>query len=248
LIFWDEIPGLITSRGSFQQEIKMERFEWVKGVGKATVAMGGGVVTTIAFMMEYLNLSLESTLLSLLIVGVAALFLLLSTLQTGIQRNINDLQTDVNHGFDRVVETLDQQADSEPPKTDGGIDGDLDEQFRDVDPSGNGAFGGMLAGGALGSAFGPPGLVVGGLIGALVGNELEYQNLKEQQKERLEQTARKKLHQRTGLTAQTPELQAVHSPKESDRGMWELEFQDAQNRFHLVLFDPESAIWQYERR
>jgi len=43
---------------------------------------------------------------------------------------------------------------------------------------GIGAFAGMVSGSALGAGFGPVGMVVGGLAGFFVGNEVEYQALK----------------------------------------------------------------------
>jgi hypothetical protein len=44
-------------------------------------------------------------------------------------------------------------------------------------PQGGGAFVGMVAGGALGAPFGPLGVLIGGILGAVVGNQVEYDEL-----------------------------------------------------------------------
>lgn len=46
---------------------------------------------------------------------------------------------------------------------------------KGVKPSGAGALGGMVVGGALGVPFGPLGVLMGGAIGAVVGNQIEYE-------------------------------------------------------------------------
>jgi hypothetical protein len=49
---------------------------------------------------------------------------------------------------------------------------------KDEEPTGAGAFLGMVAGGALGLPLGPLGVLVGGILGAIAGNELEREKRK----------------------------------------------------------------------
>lgn len=49
---------------------------------------------------------------------------------------------------------------------------------KGVKPSGAGAFGGLVVGGAIGLPFGPMGVLIGGLLGAVVGNQIEYDQLR----------------------------------------------------------------------
>ena len=55
---------------------------------------------------------------------------------------------------------------------------------EEVKTTGVGAFAGMIVGGMLGLPFGPLGVILGGLLGAVIGDQLEYLQLKEKAKEK----------------------------------------------------------------
>jgi outer membrane lipoprotein SlyB len=48
--------------------------------------------------------------------------------------------------------------------------------------TGNGAFLGMIAGGAIGLVGGPVGVVIGGILGAVFGDQVEREGREKQQK------------------------------------------------------------------
>lgn len=51
------------------------------------------------------------------------------------------------------------------------------EEYTPSDPSGTGALGGMVAGGAVGLVGGPLGVILGGIIGGILGNAIEEENI-----------------------------------------------------------------------
>ena len=53
---------------------------------------------------------------------------------------------------------------------------------EEIKTSGAGAFGGMIIGGALGLPFGPGGVIIGGIIGAIVGDNIERERIKAEEK------------------------------------------------------------------
>jgi uncharacterized protein YqgC (DUF456 family) len=46
----------------------------------------------------------------------------------------------------------------------------------------------MIAGGALGLLFGPVGVIIGGILGALIGDQIEYENVKAERERRRKRT------------------------------------------------------------
>jgi len=154
----------------------MKRFRWTRSLtGWAIGAVGTGLAVVTA-AHEHLGFRLVNSLLILVIVGISVLALFLSAIGKDVDEDLDQLQTDVNDGFDRVVDTLD--AESEDVRADGGgaTPDRPRNRSRDTGPTGCGAIFGMLTGGAVGTVFGPGGTLVGGLVGGLLGNEAEYRS------------------------------------------------------------------------
>lgn len=155
----------------------MKRFRWITGLSGWGVGVVGTGLAVIAAAQEYLGLRLVNALLILVVVAVAVLSLVLSAIGKDIDEDLDQLQADVNDGFERVVDVL--GGESGDVRTDGGSETTASSRSQErlaSGPTGGGALGGMVAGGAVGSAFGPGGVIVGGVVGGLLGNEFEYRN------------------------------------------------------------------------
>lgn len=234
----------------------MKRFDWVRNVGKSSITSVAAIVTALIAVLQYTDLGITNSLLLFLVAGVSGLFFLISTMERDVGENINDIRSDLNDGFDRVVEAIEEnrggsEADGQGDvRTDGsGTPDEANDEFgADVEPSGSGAFGGMLAGGAAGLPFGPAGVVVGGLLGGLLGNEIEYQNLKEHEQKKLEDAAYDALFQHSGLGRRAVELVDVNGPRNTENHTWQFDFQQpGSQRTHRVELDPDSKVWTHQR-
>ena len=156
----------------------VKRFDWLKAVTIWVVGAVGTALAVVAAAQNYLGMRLVNALLVLLVVAVAGLSLLLSAVRKDVDDDLDQLQTDVNQGFDRVVDALDAEPDD--ARADGGDAAAEPTRSRDqsdpLGPTGVGALWGMLAGASVGTAFGAVGILVAGLVGFLLGNEIEYQD------------------------------------------------------------------------
>ncbi|PSP78973.1 hypothetical protein BRC81_05720 [Halobacteriales archaeon QS_1_68_20] len=207
-------------------------------------------------VLQTTDLGVTESLLLFLVFGVSGLFIVISMMERDLEENIGDLQSDLNKGFDRVVDAIEESPDGsesgedEEMRTDGsGLPDETDEKIEaEIEPSGSGAFGGMLAGGAAGLPFGPAGVVVGGILGGLIGNEIEYQNLKEQEQARLKDAAYDALFRHTGLRQNTIELIDITGPRNTENSNWHFDFRErGRQHKHRVELDPESKVWTHQR-
>lgn len=79
--------------------------------------------------------------------------------------------TDLNEGFNRVVEVIEGQVQSNPTaKPNPNKNNSKEEKEEEIRTSGVGAFAGMTAGASIGLVGGPVGVLIGGIAGALIGN------------------------------------------------------------------------------
>ncbi len=158
----------------------MQRFDLLRDGFKSTVGLIAGSLTILLFVRELLTLTLGNTLRTAVLIALAGLYLGLSAMERDVEDNIHELQDELNRGFDKVEALIRAREMNEDVKTDG-----AGEPVReDAGSSGYGALGGMIAVGALGLPFGTAGAVVGGLLGALIGNEIEYQDIKDRRRAR----------------------------------------------------------------
>jgi len=58
-----------------------------------------------------------------------------------------------------------------------------EEEEKEVETTGAGAFAGMIAGASIGLLGGPAGVIIGGLIGALLGDQYELEQRKKEREE-----------------------------------------------------------------
>lgn len=232
-------------RGTIQK--KMNRFTWIKGIAGWSLAAVGTGLAIITYAQQYMGLDFESSLLILIVLALGGSFISLFSIARDIEDDIEDLHMDVNGGFDRVLTILDD-AD-EDVVADGGTRTGIRRSASPgrVEPTGGGAFGGMIAGSAVGSIFGPPGLMLGALVGGLLGNEIEYQNLKRNEREKLRTAAEDVLSRRAGLSAHDVELLAVRGPGEANEEGWKFEFEDEGGTRHLVTLSSGLSGVEYEK-
>jgi uncharacterized protein YcfJ len=133
---------------------------WVK------IGVTLGIFSFLITIAAFFNLSRTELALILLIIITVAIFFAI----VYIGREVDD-----------VVKELPSMCRYRVTAQNGGAE---EEEEAEVRPSGVGAFGGMIAGGALGLPFGPIGVLVGGVIGALIGNQLEYETLEEEMRKK----------------------------------------------------------------
>lgn len=144
-------------------------------------------------------------------------------------------------------------ATSEAPKpqTDGGTRTTNDARFHHIEveePSGVGALGGVVAGGIAGAPFGPAGVLVGGVVGGIAGNAVEFRNLKERQRRKIEAAARRFVRARASPPPRTSDLVEVTEGR-GDRGeYWTFEFVDGCDDRHVVVFHLDDGRFVYRGR
>ena len=102
------------------------------------------------------------------------------------------------------------------------------------EPSGAGALGGLVAGGLLGTPFGPAGVIFGGVVGGLVGNAVEYQNLKERRKEELQKAAWNVIETRARPQPYRRQFVEQRDGEDGRGEYWEFEFVDERDETHYV--------------
>lgn len=225
----------------------MKRFDWLRGVFESTVGLGAGSLTILLFLREFLDLTIGNTLRIGILIALAGLYVGISALKSDLEDMISGLQSEINQEFNKVVAVIETRTEGNDVRTDG-----TGETVRvgtpTVDgPSGNGALGGMIAGGALGLPFGTVGAVVGGLLGGLIGNEIEYRNLKEHERKKLKRAATRYVRYRTDVRPEDLELAEVTGPGNTDDGAWRFRYRELPSgREHLLELDTETGEWHHE--
>lgn len=196
----------------------MERFERFTSVAWQFVGLGGGVLTYLSAAPKYIGLDTALIILTTAVAGIVGA--LVYSLHDDIENQFEEMQTEMREGLDKTIEKVEDLDDGDV-RTDGGVNGsgndEDDEEFNallpendsDEGPSGSGALGGMIAGGALGSPFGPAGVIVGGILGGLLGNEAEYQNLREKRQERIKDAAWEYVYREYGIRRKDGEIAEI---------------------------------------
>lgn len=225
----------------------MRRFDWLRDVFESTVGLGAGSLTILLFLREFLDLTIGDTLRIGILIALAGLYVGISALESDLEDTIDGLQSELDKGFNTVVALIENQQEETDVRTDGAGE-TVPVNTPTVDgPSGNGALGGMIAGGALGLPFGTVGAVVGGVLGGLIGNEIEYRNLKEREQEKLKRAAASYLRYRTDVRTEDVELVEITGPGNTDDDRWRFQYREiTSNREHLLELDPEAGTWRYE--
>lgn len=206
------------------------------------------------------RVGLSNSLLILAIIAVAAqsLVVYLSKRDAddgfeSIQTHLNKTRTDINDGFERIEEVIDDM-DSRTTTTDGGWSEGRDQRHHSEEieielenASGAGALSGLVAGGALGAPFGPAGVIVGGVLGGLIGNSVEYQNLKEEQQERLRSAVAEFIETNTPRYVRLADFRGVSEHQDSSGSYWRFEFTDQQGDSHTAKLYPNDSRVVLER-
>lgn len=223
----------------------MERFDWLREVFESTVGLVAGSLTILLFLDEVLGLTTGNTLRVGILVGLGGVQLGISALESDLEDAIGELDAEIIQGFNKVTGLIQRQQEGTEVRTDGAGEAVFVPDLRTDGPSGNGAAGGMLAGGALGIPFGTVGAVIGGVLGGLIGNEIEYRDLKDREREKLTRAANRYLHYRTDVDPRDLELVDVTGP--GTTGSWRFRYRErSSGRKHLLELDPEARAWSYE--
>ncbi|MHC1610839.1 MAG: hypothetical protein ACXQTW_04460 [Candidatus Methanospirareceae archaeon] len=158
-------------------EEKLTRYEKLeerlKGVIRSIIIIIVGAVAGF-FLQNWgiiaVNLSAEVVGFTIVGIGLALTFWYVRA----IGRDVSDLVSKVEEGFNKLVRVLREQQTKDPNNP--------SRNPEKIRTTGAGALAGMIAGGAIGLLGGPAGAVLGGIIGALVGREVEYEQEKERRK------------------------------------------------------------------
>jgi hypothetical protein len=206
------------------------------------------------------RVGLSNSLLILAIIAVAAqsLVVYLSKRDAddgfeSMQRHLNKTRTDINDGFERMEGVIDDMG-SQTTETDGGWNEGGDQRHRSEEieielenASGAGALSGLVAGGALGAPFGPAGVIVGGVLGGLIGNSVEYQNLKQEQQEQLRSGVAEFIEENTSRYVRLVNFRGVSEQQDSSGSYWRFEFADQQGDSHTAKLYPNDNRVVLER-
>lgn len=155
----------------------MKRFEWLTSTGLRVLSLVGVVLAYLGTAQRAVGL--ETALLTLVVALLAILGVLVIAFERDVDDNFTGVRTDLTAGFDRVVAALTEPAAVDVRKADGAVR--KSRRTKQRGPTGVGALGGATAGGAMEAAFGPAGIIFGGLLGGLVGNELEFRESRSRQ-------------------------------------------------------------------
>lgn len=103
-------------------------------------------------------------------------------------------------------------------------------------PSGSGALGGLVAGGVIGAPFGPAGVILGGLMGGLFGNAVEYQNLKEEKQQELQNLAWKSIQDNNRRYIEREKFLGVEEDYDEYGEYWEFSFKATDGEIYSSKF------------
>ena len=225
------------------------------------VPVAAFVLAYLGLAPEYLGPDIALLVFNGILVSVLAAMLYFFKLDLNnefgdVVSEIKQLRSETSAGFDGVVDVIEKRdvEEEDVRKTDGGRSNFVShedfmqrnrnwngrmgaEEYVDLgarEPSGAGALSGVVAGGLLGAPFGPAAVIFGGVVGGLVGNAVEYQNLKERRKEYLRKAAWNVI--RTQAHPRPHRRQFVEQRDGEDgRGeYWEFEFVDERDETHYV--------------
>jgi len=147
-------------------------FEWI-------VAAFSLMVTTYG-VGAYLDLPLDVRGIMVSAVGLAVLIVISSyTITSAIERYSGGIVSEIRALRRSLGSNAGASKSTNPDPPNSG-----EEEEKEVKTTGVGAFAGMIVGGMLGLPFGPLGVILGGLLGAVMGDQLEYVQLKEKAKEK----------------------------------------------------------------
>lgn len=223
------------------------------------------VLAYLSYAPEYLGLQIALLVFIgiLVAIGIAMLYLFKLDLDKEFEEigeEVEQLHTEMNAGFDGVVDGIDElrtPADGDSPETDGGtwgrsspmshenfVDGNQEDNYpmsrgeyvdiEGMEPSGAGALGGLVAGGLLGTPYGPAGVLIGGVLGGLLGNAAEYQNLKDKRQEELQEAAWKVISSQAPQHPRTGEFIRQRDGRDDRGEYWEFVFVDDRNVRHYA--------------
>lgn len=166
-----------------EERTRFEKLEErLKGVIRSAVIITAGAVA--GFLLQNWGIIVvKSAEVGFTIVGIGMTLTLWYVCAVG--RDVSDLVSKVEEGFDELVGVLRERRAKNPGDLGGnpGKRGEKEEKMEEkIRTTGAGALAGMIAGGAIGLLGGPAGVVLGGIIGALIGNQIEYEREKERRR------------------------------------------------------------------
>ena len=225
------------------------------------VPVAAFVLAYLSLTPEYLGLDVALMVFNGILVSVLAAMLYFFKFDLDnefgdVISEIEQFRSEASAGFDGVVDGIEKRevGEEDVRKTDGGGSNFVShedftqrnrnwngrmgtEEYVDLgarEPSGAGALGGVVAGGLLGAPFGPAAVIFGGVVGGLVGNAVEYQNLKERRKEDLRKAAWNVIKTRAHPRPHRRQFVEQRDGEDGRGEYWEFEFVDERDETHYV--------------